>query len=451
MTPHREAGKPAQSKRLPGFATGLVRLAIAGRPLALGGLMAVATGCVESVRAVADGPKERATKVEEVSDAIAGRFTNPERSGRFESTRRKLVSGALHPSRVFSDTSLWSATANSSLRSLWALGSLTERGYRFDIAERGPLDQLADTRHVISLRRIGDGEYQWTTGVDFAIGSITARDAAAMFGQLLTAGHDRDASTVRLGARAAFPRSAAVMAKLFSIDSLSFRPGPPGTTTVNMVVGIHTERLARTAPHFAAYVAKYVENSRYRFLVTDKSGAAFFEAVGRDRKLTIRYRTRADGIVTYLGPPRALPDSLRLVSDLTMRVKMFDVGWRNLVTDFTISRGERSRSWLFVARTEPEWDLPLVTARLIRAPLRRPFQGAGSSFEVAVIDSAGGQTVLARRARLEVKESAILRFLSSLVARVFDDLDASVEREEAEFVRELMGAFQQDARAILIR
>jgi hypothetical protein len=134
-----------------------------------------------------------------------------------------------------------------------------------------------------------------------------------------------------------------------------------------------------------------------------------------------------------------------------MRVKMFDVGWKNLVTDFIISRTERSRSWLFVARTEPDWDLPLVTARLIRTPLRRPFQGAGSTFEVAVIDSAGGQTILARRARLDVKESAIMRFLSSLVARVFDDLDESVEQEEADFIRELMGAFQQDARSILVR
>ena len=44
-----------------------------------------------------------------------------------------------------------------------------------------------------------------------------------------------------------------------------------------------------------------------------------------------------------------------------------------------------------------------------------------------------------------------MRFLSSLVARVFDDLDAQVEQEEADFVRELMGAFQQDARAIIVR
>lgn len=448
MTSNREAGEPAQSKRRPVFATGLERGAAAARALCL---LVFAAACSDSVHAVTDGPRERATKVEEVSDAIAARFTSPERSGRFESTRRKLVSGALHPSRVFSDTTLWTANTGANGRSVWAHGSLTNRGYRFDVADRGPLNDLADTRHVISLRRIGDGEYQWATGVDFAIGSITAKDAAGMLEALLAGGHDRDPTVLRLSARTAFPRSSAVMSKLFTIDSLSLRPGPAGTTTVTMIADVHTATLARTAPHFAAYVARYVENSRYRFLVTDKAGAPFFEIMGRDHKLAIRYRTRADGIVSYLGPPRPIPDSLRLTSDLTMRVKMFDVGWRNLVTDFTISRGERSRSWLFVARTEPEWDLPLITARLIRTPLRRPFQGAGASFEIAVIDSAGGQTLLARRARLEVKESAILRFLSSLVARIFDDLDAAVEREEAEFVRELMGAFQQDARALLIR
>jgi hypothetical protein len=403
------------------------------------------------VRAIVDGPTDRATKVEELSDAVAARFTNPERSGTFESTRRKLVSGALHPSRVFSDTSLWSTTSNPALRSLWAYGALTPRGYRFDVADRGVLDNLGDTRHAISLRKNADGDYQWTTGVDFAIGSISARDAAAMLEMLFTAGHGHDPAALRAAGLAAFPRSAAVMSKLFLIDSLTLRPGPQGTTMVNLAVGFHTETLRKTAPHFADYLAKYVDKSKYRFLVTDKAGAPYFEARGANRKLFIQYRVRADGIVSALGPPRPMPDSLRLVSDLNLPVKLFDVGWHNLTTDFIISRSERSRSWLFIARTEPQWDLPLVTARLIRSPLRRPFQGTGSSFEIAVIDSAGGQTILARRARLEVKESAIMRFLSSLVARVFDDLDAAVEQEEADFVRELMSAFQQDARTIMGR
>jgi hypothetical protein len=440
-----------QQQKPSAFATRLRRSFSLGRSLVAASAIFSASGCADSVRAVADGPTDRATKVEELGDAFAARFNNPERSGRFESMRRKLISGALHPSRVYSDTSLWTSSPNTSTHAVWAHGSLTPRGYRFDMAERGVLADLADTRHAITLQRLADGEYRWTTGVDFAIGSITARDAGMMLEMLLTAGHDRDAVTLRAGARTAFPRASAVMSKLFRIDSLSLRPGPQGTTIVSLVVSIHTETLKLTAPHFAEYLAKYVENSRYRFLVTDRAGVPYFEAKGANRRLTVEYRVRADGMVSTLGPPRPMPDSLRLVSDLTMHVKLFDVGWRNLTTDFIISRGDRSRSWLFIARTEPDWDLPFVTARLIRSPLRRPFQGNGSTFEIAVIDSAGGQTILARRAHLDVKESAIMRFLSSIIARIFDDLDAAVEQEEADFIRELMGAFQQDARAILVK
>lgn len=451
MTPNSEAGESAQQQKRRSVASRLERILGRCRCAATGVAFLGVIGCADSVRAVVDGPTDRATKVEEVSDAIAARFTTPERSGRFEQTRRKLISGALHPSRVFSDTSLWLTTSNPTSRALWAYGSLTPRGYRFDVTERGVLNDLGDTRHAISLRKNADGDYQWTTGVDFAIGSITARDVGAMLEMLLTAGEGHDPHLLRGAVHTSFPRTAAVMSKLFRIDSLSLRPGPQGTTLVNLAVGIHTETLRQTAPHFADYLAKYVDNSKYRFLVTDKSGVPYFEARGANRKLTIQYRVRADGMVSTLGPPRSMPDSLRLVSDLNVPVKVFDVGWRNLTTDFIISRTERSRSWLFIARTEPQWDLPLVTARLIRTPLRRPFQNPGSTFEIAVIDSAGGQTILARRARLEVKESAIMRFLSSLVGRVFDDLDAAVEQEEADFVRELMGAFQQDARSILGR
>jgi hypothetical protein len=351
---------------------------------------------------------------------------------------------------VYSDTTVWSAIIPPATRQLAAHGSLGERAYRFDIsAARTPLTKLGDTRHVITLQRLAGGDYQWTTGVDFAMGSMTAADVANLLTALLTAVDARDASTTRAAARGAFPRSSIILGRLFAIDSLVLRPGPQATTTISLNLAVHTDTLAKTAPHFADYVRKYVEKSRFRFSLVDKSGAMFFEATGGAGTIAVRYRVRGGEIVSYVGPPRTMPDSLRLVSDLSMRVKLFDVGWKNLVTDFTFGRSDRSRSWLIVARQEPDWQLPLITARLIRAPLRRPFEGNGSSFEVAVIDSNGGQSILARRARFEVKESGIMRFLSGLVSRVFDDLDVEVEREEAAYVRELMAAFQFDARRLL--
>jgi hypothetical protein len=415
-------------------------------------VLLTAASCVDAVSAVSDGPAPPDVKLTQLSEALAARFTSPERSGRYGTARRRLVKGALTPSRVYGDTSIWSAAVSPATEVLTAHGALTDRGYRFEIAPVGmvPL-KLGDARHEITLQRLSDNEFRWRAAVDFAIGSLTAADASAMLVELLTGGHDRDPAAVRIDAGSAFPRSAAALSKVFSIDSLTMHPGGQGTTTINMTIGIRAEGLRAASPHFADYIRKYVTSSRYRFSLTDRNGAMFFDAVGADQRLTIRYRVKAGTVVSYLGPPRVLPDSLRLISDLSMHVKMFDVGWKNLTADFLIRRTDHVRSWTIVAQSEPSWQLPLITERLLRSPLRRPFQGDGASLELGVADGVGTQTLLYRRSRLEVKESPILRFLGGLVTRVFDDLDTAVEREEAAYVRELLVAFEQDARGILTK
>ena len=449
MIPHRSTEEPAQRLRRSVPATILRRLvdrrrSLCGPAALLCGLLG--WSCVDVVPVVSDEPTPSALKVVQVTDALAARFTSPERSGRFESTRRRLVSGALIPSRVYGDLSIWSATLPPATRLLAAYGTLTDRGYRFEISpDHVDLSKPGDTRHTIALQRLSDDEFRWDTSVDFAIGSLTASDEAAMLVGLLVSGHGHDATTIRAGARGAFPRSSAVLARVFSIDSLVMRPGGQGTTTITMTLGIRPDGLRATAPHFADYITRYVAKSRYRFTFADRNGAMYFEALGSDQRLMIRYRIKAGAIVSYLGPPRELPDSLRLTNDLSMHVKMFDVGWKDLVTDFVIHRTDHSRVWTVVAQAEPNWQLPLIAERLLRTPLHRPFQSAGASFDIGVVDSVGAQTVLTRHTRLEVKESAILRFLGGLVSRVFNDLDAAVEREEAAYVRELVVAFQQDA------
>ena len=405
----------------------------------------LAATCVDGLKPLNEEPAP-ATKIEELTDAVAARYTSPERSGRFETARRRLVAGALVPSRAFADTSIWSTVIPPATRVLSAHGGLTDRGYRFEMAsELPPLNRLGDTRHSIALRRLTDSEYRWDTGVDFAIGSITPADMGAILIEVMSGGHDMDPAAVRAAAVRTFPRASATLAKLFTIDSLILRTGGQGTTIVNLFVGIRGEGLNQTAPHFADYVRRYVAKSRYRFTLLDRNGAMYFEATGADQRLSLRYRVRAGEIVSYLGPPRALPDTLHLTNDFSEHVKIFDVGWRNLDTDFYIKRSEHGRWWLIVAQREPDWQLPLITERLIRSPLRRPFQGAGASFEIGIFDSIGTQTSLTRHTHLDVKESAILRFLSGLVGRVFDDLDADVEREEAAYFRELILALRQDA------
>src|SRR4051812_20580204 len=106
----------AQTKGSTGVASSLMRFWIA-TGLVLG------AGCADAVHVVSQGPTEPSTKIEELPDAIAARFPRPERSSRFEQTRRRMISGALHPSRVFSDTSLWGPETSPTLRTITAKGS----------------------------------------------------------------------------------------------------------------------------------------------------------------------------------------------------------------------------------------------------------------------------------------------------------------------------------------
>jgi hypothetical protein len=204
-------------------------------------------------------------------------------------------------------------------------------------------------------------------------------------------------------------------------------------------------------PEFADYLDKYLEPARYRLTLTDRSSAPMFELVGANRMLTVRYRLQRGKLVSLSGPPRPLPDTLQLHADASLKVKVFRVGFHNLVTDFTITRTSRERAWTVVAQREPEWDLPLATERLIRTPLRRPFEGPGALFTIGVRDSAGGQTVLTRHARLAVQESAIMRFIGSLAAHATSELADRVERERDRFLYEAFVALQEDLGSLAVR
>jgi len=100
-------------------------------------------------------------------------------------------------------------------------------------------------------------------------------------------------------------------------------------------------------------------------------------------------------------------------------------------------------------RREPDWDLPLFTARLIRTPLRRPFAGEGSLFRVGVRGDGTEQTVLFREIRLFVQESAILRFLNGLSGAAFSEFADQVDAEQNAWLRAVFSGMREDARAAI--
>jgi hypothetical protein len=118
-----------------------------------------------------------------------------------------------------------------------------------------------------------------------------------------------------------------------------------------------------------------------------------------------------------------------------------------LLTDVVIDNEGHDRGYSFVSRHEPNWDLPFITERLIRSPLRRPFEDEGAVFRILVRDSASAQSTLGRHVHFNVQESAIMRFIGGLASHAMGDLDAKVEADEDRFIRDLFTALQADLKA----
>jgi hypothetical protein len=380
--------------------------------------------------------------------ALADRHTNPVRSAKYEYARLRLTRSALSPSRAFDDTAAWTVIAGP-VRQLESVGTFTDGHYVISSRHGVPAPaRPADTRHLTTLSHLTDGEYRWDTTVDFALGGARPAEIGSVASRLIAAGEGRTERDLRADIASSAPRTSAALGTLFSLDTLRPTLLADGSTAVTLGIAVHSERLKPRYPAFAEYVKKYADPARYRLLLTDRAGVPFLEMVGRDRFLTIRLRTQHGRMVPLAGPARPMPDTLLLNVDFKVKIKIFNVGFHDLQLDFVNSaRGDQERDWSVTARKEPQWNLPFITARLLRAPLRRPFSGEGSMFHMGVRSGEGNApTVLVRQSRLFVQESSILNFLNSLSSTAMDDFGGAVEKEETAWLRELFAAMREDAR-----
>jgi hypothetical protein len=359
--------------------------------------------------------------------------------------------GALAPSRVFDDTAVWTGLSGD-VRVLETFGTLLDGRYTMTSRSGAPPPlRPADARHVTTLSRLADNEFRWDTTVDFALGNIRPADVASIVTRVLAGGEGAAEPALRAELAAFAPRSSAALGTAFTLDSLRPLDVGDGSTLMTLVASVHSDNLRRRFPALADYVHKYVDPARYRVVLTDRTGAVYFEATQKDRVIVVRVRTQRGRLVPLGGPARPLPDSLQLHADFNVKIKIFHVGFHNLVMDFTnTARGDEQHDWAVTARREPQWDLPLISARLLRAPLRRPFAGEGSLFRIGVrAGQDGAPTVLLRHSRLPVQESAILNFLNSLSGTAMDDFGGPVQRDEYAWLHELFVALREDARAAL--
>lgn len=407
-------------------------------------------GCREPIIALGgSGPAAAARARAELAFwTLGARVIEPVRDAKYESARVKIAHAALLPSRVWNDTAVWTA-ATATRRTLLLGGRFTGERYTLGAghAVAWPA-KPAESRHAINLGRIADDEYAWDTEVAYSIGDVTAADVGALFRALFSAAEGREERDVREDYRAAAPRATAALGQLFRVDSIKTATPPDSSTLATFWWTMSTNQLATRYPNFAQYMQRYVETSRMRWTLTDRDGAHYLDASMRDGRIQLRVRSRGGRLVAIADPARVIPDSLTLNGDLTVKVRIFTVGVRKYHSEFKLIRDAHETGFHVVSRQEPDWVLPLVTERLLRTPLRRPFKGGGAVFSMSVRDSAGAQTILLRKLHLEVQESAILRFIGRLSSIAVSDFAGKVEKEELAWLREVFGGLVADTHAL---
>lgn len=388
---------------------------------------------------------------EQAFEALADRHFDVLRNARYEYARVHLTKGALSPSRVFDDSAAWTAMTGN-VRLLEVFGAVGDGHYVLNARSSVPAPaRPGDGRHATTLVRLSGNEYRWETTVDYAIGRVRPSDVASVISHIFAAGEGRTERELRSELAATVPRTSAALGTIFTLDSLHPTLLADGSTAVTVGIAVSSDGLKRRLPAFAEFIRKYVENTSYHAVVADRAGVPFVDVAQRDRYITIRVRTLGGHLVPLAGPARPIPDTLLFLADFKTKVKIFHVGFHDLVMEMVNqSNGDHEHFWTVTAHREPKWDLPLVTARLLRAPLRRPFAGEGALFRIGVrAGDNGGPTVIVRQSHLTVQESGILNFLNSLGNTAMDDFDGAVEREENTWLRELFLALRDDARAAL--
>ena len=415
-------------------------------------LLSAAVACGSAPAAtLGHTPASARANTDDFFRALALRFGPLTRSPRLAVVRPRYVRGSLAPSRIYDDTTVWTSREGDR-RTLVVTGTeLADGRYALDVVgDAKTPTRTADSRHIMQLRALGDGAYEWRSLDELAVGSASAVALNEMRLRFLAAAEGHSAGQLRFGWRAALPRTSAALGRLFAIDSLSTTPLGDSSTSVAMVFSLHPDRLRADFPDYAAWVEKYISGMRYRLTLADHDGNQFMQVASSGDVVRIRARTR-DGVLQPLaGPARETPiDSMRLRIDFSSRVSVFTVGMSNLVADVVPVREPHELGWTLIFRREPSWRFPLAVDHLMRGALRRPFSGEGTWMRVTARDEPGQPTILARDFHMDVQESAIVRWIGGIGNSAMRDVTVRVEQQKDRFFYDALAALGADLSAQL--
>ncbi len=352
---------------------------------------------------------------EEFFYSVGSRFTNIQRPQRIIHARQQFGHYALTPSGVYNDTTIWLSIGPDSARLFGDEGHFSiDRYIVTTTLSNNPPDALAESREIVRLRKLSDNEYEWFTNVEVALGRIAARNITDVLAAGLAAGEGKTSPQIRANYSASFPRTSAALGRLFTIDTLRAIPDSEAATTFDLAIRLTPEILRATMPHYAAYIDKYISKGKYRITLTDKTGARWFDAWAANYYMHFKVRSKGGHFAPLDGAVRPMPEALTIHMDLSMKILVFTVGWREMTGDFDIINTPHERGWSMRFAKEPEWRLPPTVGYLLKSPLRRPFKSmrlrsARSGWmSLRYFNSRlGVETVPLRLASTELKRGAV--------------------------------------------
>ena len=355
--------------------------------------------------------------------------------------------------KLVNDTALWTASRAArnghAERDLDVAGELSSGRYTFNARTHVPEPvRTGDARDVIRLRELDhDGDWQWLTSVEHAIGAMPPERAADVVRALL-ASSERPPAEIRADYRAAFPRTAQAMGRMFSLDSVLTTRQADGSTLVTLHIVTSDQRLQAEFPEMAKFVRKYFAPSKYHIRLIDRADGVFFDATSAKQRLIVRFRSLDGELQPITGPARRMPDTLAMHVDASAKSSFVTVGFRRMVGEFVHVKSATERGWSMRFTKEPDWDLPLLAEQLMRSPLRRPFEGTGVQLRLGFSKGAASQTIFSRVLTLAVRESAIMRFLGNLGFTAVSEFAEKSEADTNRFLAEAFAAMRADIQAI---
>jgi hypothetical protein len=410
------------------------------------GVLLPLVGCGEAARGLRPNPAEAQTQADLLLGTLASFFGPTELEPAFATLRPKLLRAALIPSRVFDDPTAWTGGAGDT-RTAEFVGAPGPARYRVGVRASAPRPgRPGEYQGWLQLRRLGAAQFEWRMREELALGGLRGRDLAAALTILWRRAEGLTGAEAAARARRALPRLTATLGRLISLETLSLVPAPSGGAAVSLELRLTPAGIRATFPRYAAFIEQYTLPMRFHATASDGDGVPCWDLDFTQGRLNLRARISDGALAPLTGPPRALPERIRVLLAYSMTSGHFRIGFRDLESEVSLIREPEEKGFLARFRRAPDWELPFLVEPLLRAPLRHPFAGEGAFLSLSLHD--GPPTHLVHEYRLEVEESWVLRWLSGSTGALVGAFRAGAEDEADRFTGEALSALRADVFAL---